>query len=871
MMPLHPICRDEQRRADILVHPELNGIDYVEYEHRPNDPNPHVLVVTFLKSLPDPPHSDPDGAYDLTAQPEWIAVAGGARIVAIEVVGAQVVGDLLEIYVDRAGDFSDYELLLGWELQPDGSWGHVTPNLDEHFSRTLINFKAGCPVDFDCRPIEYCPPTPADEPPIDYLAKDYASFRQLLLDRISQLNPDWLERNPADIGMALVELLAYEGDHLSYFQDAVANEAFLDTVRQRVSAKRHARLIDYRMHDGRNAWTHVHLSVDSQGEVDQGTKILSRISAPLPRKVVPPPVVIPEDDVPDEVFEHHPVLAPLPVFETTRPVEVHPENNRISLHGWGDLECCLPRGSSRAHLYTVAPLGGGLEQASRPTLKAGDLLLLEEVKGPLTGAGADADPDHRQVVELLNVLDTEDEAYTDQLQDGRLQPWQSGDTALPLLEVTWRLRDALSFPLCLSTRPPGKPPVLNVSVVRGNIVPVDHGRTLEETFPQTEPVPPDEPFRLRLRLGPLTMQCQPEDVAYDSTTGKLTTPRTALDCPVAEARPSLSLQVELPTGQELWLAVPDLLDSPPFAQHLVADLDHDGRAELRFGDGVYGREPAGAIGFTATYRVGSGPSGNVGAEALAHIVQPIVAGNWPTITAVRNPLAARRGGDWETIEEVRQHAPAAFHAEQFRAVTEHDYVLAARKMPEVAEAVATFRWTGSWHTVFVGIDPRRPEDLITESGGRTRLAEALERRVRAFLTRYRLAGYDMEIRSAEYVPLAIDLELCVAAGHFRGDVVEAVLRALSAGINPDGSLGFFDPDRFTFGQPVYLSRLYAAVEAVEGVDSLVVTRFHRYGDMENGELEAGLLSIGPWEIARLDNDPNFMENGVLRITADGAK
>ena len=59
-------------------------------------------------------------------------------------------------------------------------------------------------------------------------------------------------RNVSDLGITLLELLAYEGDHLSYFQDAVANEAYLDTARQRSSAKKHARLVDYPMHDGRN-------------------------------------------------------------------------------------------------------------------------------------------------------------------------------------------------------------------------------------------------------------------------------------------------------------------------------------------------------------------------------------------------------------------------------------------------------------------------------------------------------------------------------------------------------------------------------------------------------------------------------------------
>ena len=350
------------------------------------------------------------------------------------------------------------------------------------------------------------------------------------------------------------------------------------------------------------------------------------------------------------------------------------------------------------------------------------------------------------------------------------------------------------------------------------------------------------------------------------------TARTDLSCSARDAQPAVGLLSEAPGGDpELWAPVPDLLDSPPFSRHFVADIDAAGRATLRFGDGEYGREPAGAIGFTAVYRVGTGRDGNLGREALAHAVQPVVAPTWPTIRSVRNPLAAADGVDAETIDEVRHHAPAAFRAEQFRAVTADDYAAAARKIPDVAEAVATFRWTGSWHTVFVGIDPREPADLITESGGRTRLAPDFERRVRAFLTRYTLAGYDLEIVSAQYVALDLELHLCVAPGHFRADVVGAVRHRLGHRVAPDGTLGYFHADHFTFGQPVHLSRLYAAVEAVEGVDSVVFTRLRRYGELANGELDAGVLPIGAWEIARLDNDPSFMENGVLRINADGGK
>ncbi len=124
---------------------------------------------------------------------------------------------------------------------------------DPRLSEVEFSFKVECASDFDCKPDAQCPPAAADEPEINYLAKDYASFRRLMLDRLSAIAPGWRERNPADLGVALVELLAYVGDQLSYYQDAVATEAYLGTARRRVSVRRHARLVDYRLHEGTNA------------------------------------------------------------------------------------------------------------------------------------------------------------------------------------------------------------------------------------------------------------------------------------------------------------------------------------------------------------------------------------------------------------------------------------------------------------------------------------------------------------------------------------------------------------------------------------------------------------------------------------------
>ena len=102
---------------------------------------------------------------------------------------------------------------------------------------------------------------------------------------------------------------------------------------------------------------------------------------------------------------------------------------------------------------------------------------------------------------------------------------------------------------------------------------------------------------------------------------------------------------------------------------------------------------------------------------------------------VRNPLPAQGGCDPETMEEVRQYAPDAFRVQE-RAVTEQDWAEVVQRNPEVQKAAARFRWTGSWTTVFVTIDRK--------GGGKVDAKFARE--MRAHLERYRIAGYDLEIR-----------------------------------------------------------------------------------------------------------------------------
>jgi hypothetical protein len=870
---LGPSCRDTVRRALLLQQTALNGIDFIEFEEIAGPPAEHVLHVHFLNDIPA-------GAYGLPADPGKLLVHGGTRIVNLAVISATVADlKVLDIHVDQQGDFSPYLLAIGWSRDEAGIWRYDFDDIDRLFSVAPINCRPGCPIDFDCAPVSDCPPGTLGEPALDYLARDYASFRQMLLDLVAQRNPTWVERSPADLGTALLELFAYEGDHLSYFQDAVANEAFLDTARQRLSAKRHAKLVDYAMHDGRNAWTFVHLNVSSAGTMAPGQQLVTRISSPMRFDRRPGVTPVPQPPaapgtrlnlVTDEDYRTDPALAQVRVFETAASVAVDPRNNELRLHTWGNERCCLPRGVTTAHVYAVDAAD---PTAVRPPLKGGDYLLLEEVLGPTTGAAADADPAHRQVVRIERVSPLYDKLFLAAIDPATREPTPVttpvplADT-LPLVEVTWRKVDALAFPLCLSARLKDDTRVHRVSVARGNIALADHGRAVRESYDFDPPLDGDRTFRLRLAEGPLTMQCQP---AAEPEVFPPVRERPDLTCDVRETHPAVALRTRR-SGviTRSWLPVPDLLSSSEFKRHFVADVDNEGRAVLRFGDGEYGQRLLDADHIDVWYRVGNGRAGNIGADSLAHVVVPDpVPASWPAIVALRNPLPAQGGVDAELIEQVRQYAPAAFRARQFRAVTEQDYKDAALAIPGVAGAVASFRWTGSWYTVFVGIDPADPESVLTNARGVTRLEPKLKQLVLDSLTRYRLAGYDLEIRSARYVPLDVAIQICAKPGYFRGDVAHAVSLALGAGVRRGGQPGLFDPVNFTFGQSVYLSRIYAAVENVAGVESATVTLFKRHGRDAAGELENGSLPIGAWEIARLDNDPSSMENGTLTLTAGG--
>ncbi|HEY4249121.1 MAG TPA: putative baseplate assembly protein [Lacunisphaera sp.] len=855
-------CQQDERRDAVRRARGRNGLDYLEVS-----PDQLTLRLFFLGKLPPELNQKKPG---LT---RYLQLTGGQRVKDIRITQIEPLSDpdpekddQLVVTLDKYGDFSTYTLGLVGVAKIDPLYDHVD-----------FTFKIDCPSDLDCAPVCHCEPPALNEPEINYLAKDYASFRQLMLDRLALLVPGWTERHVPDVGITLIEALAYTGDYLSYFQDAVATEAYLATARQRISVRRHARLVDYHLHEGCNARTWVCVGTDADFSLDPTD--VAFITFPQ-NSNLPTKTIFHWEDLRSVPANSYEVFQPM-ALNRTASLQFYAAHSEIHFYTWGGKRCCLERGGTAATLIDTwvkeqppapppdptptpqpnGPVIGATQPARHRSLnlRAGDVLIFEEVIGPVTANPADADPAKRHVLRLTKVTAAEDTLYQQ-----------------PIVEIEWALDDALPFSVCLSAiaEAPECKFIENISVARGNVLLVDHGRSVGPENLGAVPTLSTEAqcecaghptdiqyisgrFELSLTGTPLTFS---EPLPRENPArSRWTAATTLLLQDVRAALPNLQL-VSQPSGN--WTSRYDLFESEPGDRHFVVEVDDAGSAHLRFGDGELGFTPAAGTTFATNYRIGNGTSGNVGPESITLVVLGKTSINGSVIT-VRNPLAAQGGMDAEPVAEAKLFAPRAFRdpAQIQRAIIADDYALIAERNPAIQRAAAALVWTGSWYEADVAVDPLGSEDA---SG-------VLLKQITRQLRRFRRIGHDLHVKPAHYVPLDLQLKVCVQTNYQRGHVKAALLDVFGQRALPGGKRGFFHPDNLSFGEGIFLSKIIAAAQAVAGVTSVSVTRFHRLFESPNGELAAGVLLLRNDEIAQLDNDPNWPEHGKLEIQLSGGR
>lgn len=840
-------------RADVLQSRGLNGLK---------------LALVSLPGGVNPDHADIDLRFfnslhvaailaDIAGDPvrarQIFRIRGGSRIVAgsssgqVQVTAATGIdATRLSLRIAPVGDYSTYTLALVWNASL----------IDPFFSAIGFKFRPGCFTN-DCAPPQPGRP-PAPNPAIDYLAKDYDSFRHTLMVAMAERVPGWVSTSEADHDQVLIDLFAAAADEMSDYQDRVMAEAYLGTTRKRVSLARHARLVDYHIDEGNQASTW--LAVDVVGgqapfTLDDQELVVWTGADPA------------EDDA---VF----FASRQRRLEPAQRQRLDPLLNRLRLHTWRNAQPALAAGTTSAD---IAPFSGLASQAQADALR--DLvrngswreMLVAEMLNPLTGAEPGRHRAKRQVLRLLPGHDI-DRGAAKSVFDPVTGTW--------VVRVHWREADALRFDYSFTTFCPGPPPatVEDVSTFYGNLVTVHEGRPMSVHFHEPGALLPTETDTVKHRhFERLDRFDNGRDwvLATLPDEGPLAylPPRTEIAQTGEEpARSTLWLQVEPPgAARETWDEVESLVHSDDSAEngdHFMVETDERRRSVLRFGNGNNGRLLPDGATVHAEYQIGGGHHGNIGADQLLNI-EPLTGALNGAVVGATNPFDVIDGRDPEPAERIRRNAPEAFRARQLRAVTLADYVKRAEEVAGVSRAVARYAWTGSWRTVRIAIDPAgftAIGDALSDA-----LWDELRPRIAAHLEAVRLVGEDIELRPPRYVPLEVHIKVCANEAYWREDLRFVLEQEFSDSWTSDGRRGFFNPDEWSFGQALHRSAIEGRIHRVVGVEHVVSITMKRFSAPQPAVPGAELLDIGFDEVVLLANDPNHLERGLIRFDVQGGR
>jgi hypothetical protein len=725
------------------------------------------------------------------------------------------------------------------------------PRIDPFCDALDFSFKQSCPSPFDCRPKHDCPPQEGVDFPVDYLARDFESFRAALSAYAAARYPDWKIDTPADFGAMVAELFAALGDEFAFIQDGYQREGYLETLRERRSFSQLARLLDYRPDPGQSASGMVAMRLYAGSTRPLGTlAVLTDVPAGAR-------VWADQQDRPAIPFE---------VGETLRQMVAGSPSYSLHTH-WSDLAVyqpdpdapCLERGArelvlDNADLLTGPPFPAAVLGADIAGYWKGKTLLLE------TRPDAPDEPVRRHLI----TLDQPIAVLSDPLTG-----------AGPLTRLHFREQDALPWGLDSGH-----------AFVSANLVPVRAGATRAEDFLVGEsglPALADLPRSLE-RQGPLAADgYRPVIHRYSMSASE----REGLDFrtvsdaagAVTYAPEAMMQQLDPAAGMAVisdWTVgdVPlslaptdEAATVEPGLYGAVASFERTGKRivhrdyigdpgyTVRFGDGTFGRIPNDGDVFRLFWRSGPARASNVPADTITRISPPTGApAALHTLPAavqqVRNPFALTDGRDAQSLELARRIAPAAFKSLTLRAVRNADYREQAERLPWVSAAGAVTRWTGAWATTFVSADPVGAFEIDS-----ARVAE-----LRARMGAIRQIGRPVIVRQPVFVALDLRVAVCIAKGHAFGAVAERIIRALE----PTAG-GFFNPDHFTFGTPLRRADLEAAIARVEGVHAVLAIAYRQRGLSDWALFDGAQISAADNRILKVENDPDRPGQGSIRI------
>ena len=195
--------------------------------------------------------------------------------------------------------------------------------------------------------------------------------------------------------------------------------------------------------------------------------------------------------------------------------------------------------------------------------------------------------------------------------------------------------------------------------------------------------------------------------------------------------------------------------------------------------------------FHATYRVGNGNAGNVGAGSIVHLVMRTGAGS--SIAQVRNPLAAEGGHDPGEDHGCQTVRPAQVPIGTAGAILEQDYADQVMRAfgDQVQNARAYTHWEGTYWQVDVYVDPL---SVVAEF-------EPLREAVAAHLQPLRRIWHRVSVNRGTLVPLDLRIIACVRTGRLQSHIRSDLMELFSSRDLGDGKRGLFHPDNLTSASP----------------------------------------------------------------------
>ena len=279
--------------------------------------------------------------------------------------------------------------------------------------------------------------------------------------------------------------------------------------------------------------------------------------------------------------------------------------------------------------------------------------------------------------------------------------------------------------------------------------------------------------------------------------------------------PFLDATLVLTALNGAYTQVDNFLNSTATDRHYTVDVDENGRALVRFGDGTAGEIPTGTI--DTFYKVGGGAAGNVDENTITRIVGGLTDVNGNRVAAtVTNPSGASGGQDRETIASIKQQAPPSTKVTD-RTVALDDYEIGAVNVAGVARALMVTS------DQVVGIPENRGFLYIVPEGGGAP-SDTLKASVltAVTVTRPNTITFKVMVEDPSYLTVDVAATVFFNDGVNKGGIVTAINTALSEYFqisNPDGTPNDLVNFGLKYGSDLSLpmSDLFCVVEGVSGV------------------------------------------------------